>query len=201
MNCFSRWSLIFCIIISFFLLFCFFFFFNDTATTEIYTLSLHDALPIPPVMATASGRLALVSARRGRTRRARPHRPQPDPARRPRSRPRARRRLRLRPERPLTHVLREPQQRPPTRLRRHPRKGPGAACPRSAAHFRPVGRRPRASATATDGGAPRRLRESAPAPGHPEPRPPWDFRRGAAPAPRCARDPRHPEGSRQTHRR
>src|SRR2546430_6541654 len=28
------------------LLFIFFFFFNDTATTEIYTLSLHDALPI-----------------------------------------------------------------------------------------------------------------------------------------------------------
>src|SRR2546426_12742055 len=32
----------------------FFFFFNDTATTEIYTLSLHDALPIlaghPPVL-------------------------------------------------------------------------------------------------------------------------------------------------------
>src|ERR1022692_2831652 len=30
--------------------FFFFFFFNDTATTEIYTLSLHDALPIygPP---------------------------------------------------------------------------------------------------------------------------------------------------------
>src|SRR5205807_10021214 len=30
------------------LLYCssFFFFFNDTATTEIYTLSLHDALPI-----------------------------------------------------------------------------------------------------------------------------------------------------------
>src|SRR5258705_3556091 len=26
----------------------FFFFFNDTATTEIYTLSLHDALPISP---------------------------------------------------------------------------------------------------------------------------------------------------------
>src|SRR2546422_671202 len=25
------------------------FFFNDTATTEIYTLSLHDALPISPV--------------------------------------------------------------------------------------------------------------------------------------------------------
>src|SRR2546430_12297306 len=29
-------------------MFCFFFF-NDTATTEIYTLSLHDALPISPV--------------------------------------------------------------------------------------------------------------------------------------------------------
>src|SRR2546426_4753087 len=28
------------------LVFFFFFFFNDTATTEIYTLSLHDALPI-----------------------------------------------------------------------------------------------------------------------------------------------------------
>src|SRR5690554_3706590 len=32
--------------ISSFFLFFFFFFFNDTATTEIYTLSLHDALPI-----------------------------------------------------------------------------------------------------------------------------------------------------------
>src|SRR5688572_33439834 len=31
--------------VSFILSFCFFFF-NDTATTEIYTLSLHDALPI-----------------------------------------------------------------------------------------------------------------------------------------------------------
>src|SRR2546427_4452603 len=29
--------------------FSFFFFFNDTATTEIYTLSLHDALPISSV--------------------------------------------------------------------------------------------------------------------------------------------------------
>src|SRR2546422_5609749 len=28
----------------------FFFFFNDTATTEIYTLSLHDALPICSVL-------------------------------------------------------------------------------------------------------------------------------------------------------
>src|SRR5438067_5113625 len=32
---------------------CLFFFFNDTATTEIYTLSLHDALPIWPRMAGA----------------------------------------------------------------------------------------------------------------------------------------------------
>src|SRR5256886_7592573 len=29
-------------------LFLTFFFFNDTATTEIYTLSLHDALPVTP---------------------------------------------------------------------------------------------------------------------------------------------------------
>src|SRR5256885_9918695 len=28
----------------------FFFFFNDTATTEIYTLSLHDALPISELL-------------------------------------------------------------------------------------------------------------------------------------------------------
>src|SRR3989475_11703845 len=33
---------------------CVFFFFNDTATTEIYTLSLHDALPI-----LAEGKIAL----------------------------------------------------------------------------------------------------------------------------------------------
>src|SRR5256885_11880115 len=32
----------------------FFFFFNDTATTEIYTLSLHDALPICRVGVRAS---------------------------------------------------------------------------------------------------------------------------------------------------
>src|SRR6202041_3987866 len=34
----------------------FFFFFNDTATTEIYTLSLHDALPIStPISSGCSG--------------------------------------------------------------------------------------------------------------------------------------------------
>src|SRR2546429_4525543 len=32
-----------------------FFFFNDTATTEIYTLSLHDALPILPGGADGGG--------------------------------------------------------------------------------------------------------------------------------------------------
>src|SRR6266436_5988181 len=37
-----------------FLLFCFFFF-NDTATTEIYTLSLHDALPIIAVSGLGAG--------------------------------------------------------------------------------------------------------------------------------------------------
>src|SRR5437762_11362427 len=40
-------------LISFFVLFSFFFF-NDTATTEIYTLSLHDALPISTPAATPS---------------------------------------------------------------------------------------------------------------------------------------------------
>src|SRR3712207_8654998 len=32
------------------------FFFNDTATTEIYTLSLHDALPISSARRTVTGR-------------------------------------------------------------------------------------------------------------------------------------------------
>src|SRR6476619_8580234 len=35
---------------------CIFFFFNDTATTEIYTLSLHDALPIWPTSSSCRGR-------------------------------------------------------------------------------------------------------------------------------------------------
>jgi len=41
------------IIVCYLFSFSFFFFFNDTATTEIYTLSLHDALPISglPVLA------------------------------------------------------------------------------------------------------------------------------------------------------
>src|SRR5689334_24490573 len=37
----------------------FFFFFNDTATTEIYTLSLHDALPICLAAKREAGRLRI----------------------------------------------------------------------------------------------------------------------------------------------
>src|SRR5687768_17899717 len=57
--------------------FIFFFFFNDTATTEIYTLSLHDALPIydlkPQRVAQRLGRVhqARADPRRGRLRAAR----------------------------------------------------------------------------------------------------------------------------------
>src|SRR2546430_3808417 len=38
---------------------CFPFFFNDTATTEIYTLSLHDALPIYPALLVACDLLGI----------------------------------------------------------------------------------------------------------------------------------------------
>src|SRR5947199_8857697 len=38
----------YCCYTSFWAYIFFFFFFNDTATTEIYTLSLHDALPLHP---------------------------------------------------------------------------------------------------------------------------------------------------------
>src|SRR5256885_9800068 len=43
----------------------FFFFFNDTATTEIYTLSLYDALPISDFLGTTNNsvEIAQVSAR------------------------------------------------------------------------------------------------------------------------------------------
>src|SRR5438477_4116081 len=37
-----------------------FFFFNDTATTEIYTLSLHDALPISPDTLRLADNAALI---------------------------------------------------------------------------------------------------------------------------------------------
>src|SRR5216684_6937811 len=42
-----------------FVRYCFFFFFNDTATTEIYTLSLHDALPISQMWPPGSLKLAV----------------------------------------------------------------------------------------------------------------------------------------------
>src|SRR3712207_7822804 len=57
---------------------CIYFFFNDTATTEIYTLSLHDALPIsrgrphrrrtPPGTRRRAADLDRVRHRRGRRR-------------------------------------------------------------------------------------------------------------------------------------
>src|ERR1041385_9535650 len=46
------WSRVWLVLIG--LLFCFFCF-NDTATTEIYTLSLHDALPISPAGHAVAG--------------------------------------------------------------------------------------------------------------------------------------------------
>src|SRR5260370_977408 len=49
------------------------FFFNDTATTEIYTLSLHDALPISGRATCASGPAAAGCARRGRRRGSEEH--------------------------------------------------------------------------------------------------------------------------------
>src|SRR2546428_9641453 len=49
-----------------------FFFFNDTATTEIYTLSLHDALPISVICkAAAPSALVTFPARRDPQSRAR----------------------------------------------------------------------------------------------------------------------------------
>src|SRR6266496_6437880 len=48
----------------FFFFFVFFFFFNDTAPTEIYTLSLHDALPICRLL-PGHARAALQSGHHG----------------------------------------------------------------------------------------------------------------------------------------
>src|SRR3712207_9584189 len=44
-----------------------FFFFNDTATTEIYTLSLHDALPISCLAPHGARCVALTTPRRERS--------------------------------------------------------------------------------------------------------------------------------------
>src|SRR6266478_9846527 len=46
----------------FYFFFIFFFFFNDTATTEIYTLSLHDALPILSISMMTMSRSALAGS-------------------------------------------------------------------------------------------------------------------------------------------
>src|SRR2546426_7615238 len=46
-----------------------FFFFNDTATTEIYTLSLHDALPISPPRRPACRARSRTASRSRATRR------------------------------------------------------------------------------------------------------------------------------------
>src|SRR5690554_7489772 len=60
-------SLLFILLLSFLLLFSFpCFFFNDTATTEIYTLSLHDALPICLPSCGPGSRRETRSARRWR---------------------------------------------------------------------------------------------------------------------------------------
>src|SRR6266571_1357461 len=48
-----------------YILFFFFFFFNDTATTEIYTLSLHDALPILPSAANGNPRFLVEALHAG----------------------------------------------------------------------------------------------------------------------------------------
>src|SRR2546422_11162328 len=48
----------------------FFFFFNDTATTEIYTLSLHDALPISPPRRRGAHRGGVWRRRAARVRRS-----------------------------------------------------------------------------------------------------------------------------------
>src|SRR5690242_20799827 len=48
----------------------FFFFFNDTATTEIYTLSLHDALPISVIRDRAELLGGLVRVSSGQRQRA-----------------------------------------------------------------------------------------------------------------------------------
>src|SRR5256885_8647839 len=52
----------------------FFFFFNDTATTEIYTLSLHDALPILHLDLQCASPWRSQSRRHARCTRCKPYR-------------------------------------------------------------------------------------------------------------------------------
>src|SRR5215213_12038890 len=56
--------MLFSVILLLFFCFFFFFFFNDTATTEIYTLSLHDALPTSwyPGIAPTQARIRTLGA-------------------------------------------------------------------------------------------------------------------------------------------
>src|SRR6266480_7410295 len=83
----------------------FFFFFNDTATTEIYTLSLHDALPISRPRSRAGCRgCASVAPRRGRGRASRPGCHAAPTRRPPKPRPQAPERL---PPQALELVARE----------------------------------------------------------------------------------------------
>src|SRR3712207_7314756 len=56
------------------------FFFNDTATTEIYTLSLHDALPISPRHAAEPDPVRRQGPLPERQDRADQHRARPEPA-------------------------------------------------------------------------------------------------------------------------
>src|SRR3712207_7019314 len=65
---------------------CFIFFFNDTATTEIYTLSLHDALPIWRCRGGGRVHRRPCRRRRGRCPPARSARPCDAPSTRPRPR-------------------------------------------------------------------------------------------------------------------
>src|SRR5436853_5967930 len=59
----SSFLILLSLLLLFMRFFCFsFFFFNDTATTEIYTLSLHDALPIF-CMFDRSARISVVNQR------------------------------------------------------------------------------------------------------------------------------------------
>src|SRR2546422_11634768 len=65
-DCVLSVPLVLCLHLLAVLSYLFFFFFNDTATTEIYTLSLHDALPIlaPMLVAATIHRSALLGCRR-----------------------------------------------------------------------------------------------------------------------------------------
>src|SRR3712207_8909042 len=56
-----------------------YFFFNDTATTEIYTLSLHDALPICHMLSPEQGGGQGPERQRGRAVPPQPPEPHPKP--------------------------------------------------------------------------------------------------------------------------